>query len=172
MKKALITLAIGTMALTSFAGDGTVNFNNKAGSGTTAVDAPVTDENGNPATGSAYMAQLYGRPAGSGSFTAIGAAVAFNNVGQGTGPGYFSGGQRTITGLSEDGGLADLQVRAWKVSSGATWEAASIKGQSNTLSNFDTSNPNNEPPDTPRNLIGLQGFQIVPEPTTMALKKK
>jgi hypothetical protein len=145
--------------------DGTVNFDNFA------VNAPINLSNGNPA-GSTIVAQLLAGAPG-GSLAPVGAEVALLDASPGVGFGYFFGGERRITGIP-DGGAADVAVRAWESSFGSYAAAESGGGQygtSPTLPLSSTGNPSAQPPGTPVDLVGLQGFtlQVIPEPSTLAL---
>lgn len=166
MKKLLIVAAmLASVGAYAQARLGTVNFANVAGpAGARLVDAPVFDVGGaTRLAGPGFQAQLFAGP-NAGSMATIGPSVGFLT---GTGAGYFSGGPREITGVNA-GAAASVQVRAWSVSSGATFDAASIRGSSPVLNLTATGNAG-EPPSLPVNLVGLQQFSLVPEPSTIAL---
>jgi hypothetical protein len=57
-----------------------------------------------------------------------------------------------------------LILRAWQGGAGSTYDTAAVKGQSSPISIALV-----EAPGTPNELIGLTGFTMVPEPTTLAL---
>jgi len=138
---------------------------------------PVTNDVGVLANGTAYFAELWAGPAGSPAtaLTPVGAIVNFRTGGF---AGYVSvgaAGGRTIAGVAP-GAQATVQVRAWAASSGATWAIAStvpggIFGSSPllTLATGGVPDPVTGVPSLPSNLVGLQGFQLVPEPATYAL---
>jgi hypothetical protein len=167
MTKQVIT-ALLISASVAMANHGTVNFNNVP------PDAPVFDTDGTTRlAGTNFKVMLYGGAQGTSaaSMTSFGNAMTFRTGGA---AGFFStasdpdGSERTITGLSSHGGVATVQVRAWDVRTGATWETATIRGASNIF-DVDTANPT-PPAETPTDLMGLQSFQlIVPEPTTIGL---
>jgi hypothetical protein len=150
------------MALSAYS-QGNIQFANLVISGTTRpVDAPVFLADGTTrASGAAFQAQLYARAAGSANaYAAVGAAANFLT---GTGAGYFIPGSRSAAGLAA-GTSAQTVVRAWQVSSGSTWETATVRGESTPINITLTA-----PPDLPAPMLGLQSFQIVPEPSTIAL---
>lgn len=171
MKHCVIALAALLVAASTFA-QGTVNFVNKI---TGTLDARVFYANNGspiPADGD-FMAQLYAGPAGTAesALVATGAAVAFRSTPD-SGKGYWPGAARTIAGVAENG-TAAVQVRAWKSSEGATWEAAVAKGGgfgSSAVLTIPTGGGLN--PATP--LTGLASFNIsnaaaIPEPAVAAL---
>jgi hypothetical protein len=174
MKKLIIS-AICVLAALGAYGQGTINFTNF----NPPLDAPVFDIGGMASNtrldGSGFMAQLYAGPVG-GTLEAIGAASPFLS---GAGAGYFNGGTRTIATVAP-GVMADVQVRAWNVGSGSTFEAAMTAGtgygMSGTLTlvtGGDTAG-GTQPPTSPSALSGLQSFELVgggtiPEPSTIAL---
>lgn len=173
MKKLLITTASLVLAVSTFA-QGTFNFANNVPTANPPINAPVYDEGGVRAgttgrlSGSGFMAQLYARPAGSsGAFEAAGAAVSFLT---GLGAGYWAPVVRTANNIAP-GGEAQVVVRAWRVSDGATWESAQAAGrgfgQSATITI--TSGGGGTPATLPANLVGLTSFALVPEPSTIAL---
>jgi len=122
-------------------------------------------------------AMLYVGPAN----TANASALSTNGVGGGAflvggvGAGYFSGGSRTIEGFA-GGTTVTVQVRAWRLSAGATYEATGGngvlnlpgEGHSNLIQVTLASGLS-----TPPNLTGLTGFSVapvvVPEPSSIAL---
>lgn len=170
MKKTLITAACVVATLSAMA-QGTVNFNNSpAAIGGTG--APVFNIDGVTKLGSAFVAQLYAGPVG-GSLAPVGVFLPFRD---GAGAGFINSTgadtSRTIPGIAA-GTPADVQIRAWATSGGATYEAAvasgALYGFSPILSLGATGGAG-EPPGLPVNLIGLQSFNlVVPEPSTIAL---
>src|SRR5262245_59419290 len=150
-------------------GQGTINFANLVVlDGVRIVDAPVRDTGGQLLSGNMFAAQLYAGDSFA-SLAPIGLPAPFL-----TGPeaGYFSGGTRTAN-LVLPGQSVYVQVRAWSLASGATYEAAIDRGSS-SLMTIQTGGLNGAPP---ANLIGLQPFcfttiggeACIPEPSTWLL---
>jgi len=168
MKKLLLTTVSLVLAVSTYA-QGTFNFGNNVPTATPPINAPVFAEDGSTRlSGSAFMVQLYARPAGSsGAFEAAGAAAAFLT---GAGAGYWLPGTRAAANIAP-GSSAEVVVRAWRVADGNTWETANAAGrgwgQSSALTI--TSGGAGQPPSLPANLIGLTSFSLVPEPSTIAL---
>jgi len=171
MKKVMVTLSSMLVVIGAYA-QGTVNFNNHVtGSG---IDAPIylATVGGTKAAGTDYLAQLYAGPSDS-TLAAIGAAVPLRT---GAAAGYVTttDAPRTI-GTVAPGADAKVQIRAWAVASGATYEAAAaangLVGQSAIIT-VKTGGAGS-PPGLPADLIGLTGFAItgavVPEPSILAL---
>jgi len=142
---------------------GTVNFANIVPAA--GINAKITGWNGEGWTGPNYLVQLYAGPAGStdSQLMAISPPARFLD---GPGAGYFSAGTRTLPNVAP-GAPAVVQVRAWDVTTGATWETATVKGVSALLNVAATGG--GSPPVLPANLVGLQGFSIIPEPTAVPL---
>jgi len=164
MKKLLIATAGMMLVAVSTYAQGTINFANLVISGGgRVVDAPIRAPGGALASGAAFQAQLYARAVGGGAFEAVGAAANFLT---GTGAGYFLPGTRTYAGVGA-GASAEIVVRAWQVSSGATWDQATIRGASDPITV--ATGGAGSPPAPPALLLNLQGFTIVPEPSTIAL---
>jgi len=175
MKKALIAFCSLLVAVGAFA-QGAVNFSGRVAG---VYDAPVSLAGGGKAADVAYMVQLYAG-ASAGSLAAVGAAVPFRT---GAAAGYWTGASRTIpaSAIAADGN-SQVQVRAWAVAAGATYEAALTSGGGFGSSNIIGVKPTNAP-DVPANLAGLTGFTIsalagagpgpgpvvTPEPSTLAL---
>lgn len=170
MKKLLLTTLSLVAAMTFVHGQGTVLFQN-----ITPVNAPVFDERGTSAPrtqaglqGAGFQAQLWAAAPG-GQLQAVGSSVSFLT---GTsGAGFFIGGTRAIPGVA-GGGAADIQVRAWRVADGATWQDAFNAGRGFGMSGvvrIQATGGGGDPPGPPVQLTGLQSFALVPEPSTIAL---
>jgi hypothetical protein len=171
LKKLILTVALTGVAISGFA-QGFVNFNTQA----VGASAQVYSAPGVLASGTAFFAQLYaadGFNASEGSLTAKGTAVNFRaggNVGYVQISGTTSAGATvnpTVAVTTVNNGNVTLQLRAWS-SSFATYEAAvaggGAYGSSALLNLASTSAPTG-----PATLTGLQGFTMVPEPSTYAL---
>lgn len=169
MKSIVLALTALCAAGSAYA-QGTINFATRV---TGQVDALVSyGEPGGVATPAdgTYVGQLYAGAAG-GALGAIGAPVPFRT---GTGQGYItSGGKVSVPGVA-GGSSANVELRAWKSSLGATYEAALAAGGGNNVGKSApitiTLGGGGTPPAPDANLTGLTGFVIpVPEPSIAAL---
>jgi MYXO-CTERM domain-containing protein len=180
MKKTLLLVTLLVASLSAF-GQGVVNFNNRVAADANGplVDAPITDPAGNRLQGGfGYRAALYGGPVG----TAEASLVLLTNSTSGAGAvdfrttaatyGYVNvgaEGARTVSGAAF-GSQVVLQIRAW--SGGySTYEAAvasgnALLGKSQLVTIGTTTSPTDQI--IPR-MVGLQGFALVPEPSSIAL---
>lgn len=175
MKKQVLALAV-LLAATFAQAQGTVIFNNRDTTTTPPINARIFLEDGVTGAGSIVVAQLWASAPG-GSLAPVGNAIALRD---GAGAGYINiTGQdlnRVIPGVA-GGAAADIQMRAWTIASGATYELASLVpgaliGQSAIL-NLAATGGAGAPATLPVPLIGLQGFSLtvvpVPEPSVIAL---
>jgi hypothetical protein len=164
MKKLLLVAACIVATVGALA-QGQVNFNN-TGPAIGGTGAPVFDTDGTTLlAGTDYLAQLYAGP-DAGSLAAVGVATAFRT---GAGAGFIVGGTVATPSVAP-GAAASVQMRAWKASDGATFEAAQaagLWGMGNIISV--TTGGAGVPPSLPANLTGLTSFSLVPEPSTIAL---
>jgi len=174
MKKLLTAAVLLAAGLVAYS-QGTVNFNNRVTA--SGIDAKIIDESGAGLAGTDWLAQLYFAPganAAESSLTAV--ALPPVNFRTGAAAGYVAvgaAGERILAGVVA-GADATVQIRAWNVAAGATYEIASaaangIFGKSNTV-NVKTGGAG-IPPGPAADIVGLQGFTVhpVPEPTTIAL---
>jgi hypothetical protein len=159
----LVLLAGATVAMAQ----GTVNFANSVAFATTA-DRLVRNPDGTPATGSlttdpaTLVAQLwYGASAG--SLQAHTAAPARFRPGS---TGLWLGGVRTLTGFAP-GTTLTLEVRAWDTRTGATWDVAGVRGQSQSFTYTIPLDPLSPP--AAYFMEGMRGFTLVPEPSVIGL---
>jgi hypothetical protein len=151
MKKTIVALVALVGTVLSTYGQGAVTLANI----TATIDAPIKRADGS-VPGTAGRAQLYLAD----SNTAVGPVTTFiDDPAFGV---YLNQIDVTIPGNT--GTPVNLQVRAWIGGAGSTYEGASEKGFSNTISVTP-----GVPPATPVELAGLQGFTMVPEPSTIAL---
>jgi hypothetical protein len=160
MKKTLLTIAVAMVVAAGAYAQGTINFVNTAGSLILYNGASATAANG------VKIELLAAAPGTTDTslFTLIGAAV---NVGTPT-AGRFSGGVRTINGITA-GGAAAIYVRAYV---GADFATALYSSVSPILALPTTGNPLTVPAGTPSALIdsGFAGLNVtVPEPSSMAI---
>ena len=124
--KGLTSFSLGNVAETGF-GDitisGSIWFANQVSG---AFSAPVFGEDRlTLLEGDAYRAQLF-LFTGAG-WTSVGDPVPFAPIGSGVNAGFWTGQTRTIFGKSA-GQVVNLQVRAWAVSDGESYEGALNKG--------------------------------------------
>ena len=145
-------------------GQGSVYFANQAGN---EVDAPFYDYQGGLLMAPAYVAQLYAGISAD-SLTPVGAIATFSS--NPAGAGYFNGGVVDIPFIQPFHSVW-VQVRAWAVAGGATYEqalaASAYTGVSNVLFLPGTGDPGVDP-SLPASLVGLQ-FLGVPEPAPWLL---
>lgn len=156
MKKVIIALAALVVTVSAY-GQGAVVFNNRV---TGVVDARVLNVDGTGA-GAGVTAQLFGGPAGTavGALTALTPTTTFRTT-SAAAQGYVNSVDVTVPGVAA-GAQATLVMRAFE---GADFASASVKGESNPITI--TLGGGTLPP---ANLVGLQGFSLIPEPTTLAL---
>ncbi len=133
---------------------GTVYFANRI---TGLVDAPVFDIDGVTRLDANFVAALYAGPTLD-TLAAVGTPIAFRS---GDGIGYFPGDERSVPNVSAGGG-AVVQVRAWRLADGATYEAAVSGGGRAGASEPLTLVTGNfgSPPSLPASLIGLKPFSL------------
>jgi hypothetical protein len=164
----LLVGAAGLLASASLFAQGQFNFNNLSGSrprvfgvdGTTPlqgngfqVDILVK----NPATGN-YEGGLR---RGADLFVSAPFQASVANAG------LFAGNVLTVPFVAP-GASADVRVRAWDVSSGATWDAALIRGSVDfSIANLGGGSP----PAPPASMANFTSFSlaVIPEPSTYAL---
>lgn len=126
---------------------------------------------GSPAPTSVMVQLYYGSSMDSSLFQSAGSAISLQGTAT-VNTGRFSGGLVTLNGT--DSGSLFASVRAWDSSTGATWDTALVKGESDVFAAlFNTGT-------TPRNSIlnplgdgspGFTGISLVaiPEPSTIAM---
>jgi hypothetical protein len=158
MKKLLVTLTAVLVSVSAF-GQGTVIFNNRIGS----VDAPVRRPDGTGA-GAGVTAQLYLVGAG-GALTALTPTSTFRTT-SAAAAFYLNQVTVTVPGIAA-GNPGTFRIRAWE---GASYDTAVLKGESNDVTITQLGGqPSTGAPIPDPALAGLQGFTLVPEPSTMAL---
>ena len=153
-------------------GQGTFYFANYISGGL--VNAPVFDSDGSRLSGANYVAMLYGGPTPDSlqpALDQVGLAFSPEPFREGTFAGYFA-----RTGYVQIPNVPSLfpwlQVRAWDSRLGSTYEAVKALGiggygESN-LFQKQGGNPFGLP-SPPEPLIGLQSFNLVPEPSAVLL---
>jgi len=159
MKKlAIIAACLLTSALAY--GQGQIDFDTTIGM----PDSIVTVQSlGGAAAPSSYVAQLYGGLAAD-SLAPIGSPVNFFGDTEAEGAGYIIGGAVTIDG--QYGGVEYfVQMHAWNPANMAESGMSDVL----TIANLGGKFNETDPAANPSTLAGLQGFTIVPEPSTIAL---
>jgi hypothetical protein len=172
MKKlALITVASLMVATCAFA-QGTINFNTRVGS--EVVVQVFMPDGTTPLDGAGFTAQLFGGPAGSdaGSLVALTPTTIFRS---GAGAGFVvAAGDVAVTGVP-GGQSAAIQMRVWENMGGTiasyadAVSAGAFRGESNVFDSPPLGDLTAIPPSVSPNLVGMQSFNLVPEPTTYAL---
>jgi len=170
----LIALFAVTVITASALAQGTVSFNNNSAFATTAnrlVTFPAS-LGGGGVVGQNYVAQLYYGVAGSaeGSLTAVASAPALFRVATTSSPGTWSGGTRTLVGITA-GQTAVLQVRVWDNVAFPAGYAAAVTGNGvrGASALFDYTVPAAGSPPAAFFMEAFRGFALVPEPSTIAL---
>jgi len=167
MKKLLVTLAAVLVSASAF-GQGTINFTTRIAG---VLDAPVFKPDGvtGAGAGTPANAQLF-MVTGSGAtatYTALSPATTFRASPAGAAQNYVI---PPATPVTVQGVAARQQIsvvlRAWE---GASYDTAAVFGQSQPITITLGGPVAGQPDDFPANLVGLQGFSMVPEPSTMAL---
>jgi hypothetical protein len=136
MKRLILTTLMSVAAVAAF-GQGTVNFLNDTVSLSTPPDrfirfAPGGPNGGLPAFGTNMQVQLYygASTAAEASLVAVSTAPARLRGSTSTATGTWSGGGfRTLQGFDFGAGTVNLQVRAWDINFGATYDQAVLAGQ-------------------------------------------
>jgi hypothetical protein len=163
MKKLIVILTAVLVNVSTFA-QGTIKFNNRI---TGLVDAPVGFFGSGVGWGSipGAMAQLYLIPA-SGAPVALTPATTFRTT---SAAAMFYINEPTsgviVPGVPA-GSTANIQMRVW--SGGSSYETAQYRGESNIIPVSLGGTPAVGAPIPDAVLVGLQGFTLVPEPSTMA----
>ena len=159
MKKAILALA-ALMATAATYGQGTVQFNNRLPA--SGIDAKFMGAGGVGFSDPSFKAQIYAGPEGTavGSLKAVPGTTTFRT---GNAAGYLNPIDLAIPGIPP-GAKATLVVRFYN---GPAFESSTIFGTSNPITI--TLGGAGTPPGPGAELIGLQGFTIIPEPATIAL---
>jgi PEP-CTERM motif len=170
MKKVVVNTLFATWCLSAVA-QGTVNFINL--NVPNGLNAPVYHSDGvTPLSGAQFQAQLLGGPSSSNMVTIATAAFL-----QGSGAGYFDGGEQTISTVP-GGGTAWVEVEVWNTASGLTFAQAQASGLADSwwhssVFTVQTGCPNCINPSAPALLVGLGNSPVflnaIPEPSTLAL---
>lgn len=171
--KTMLGVALGFLLSTTAApGQGTILFSTRV---TGQVNAPVTywGPGGGPAlVGPDYVGQLYAGIPG-GALLSVGTPVPFRGD---AGIGYITAGGRVVVPGIPGGSPAQVELRVWKSSLGATYESAFAAGGGvNVCNSWPVTlvlGGGGTPPAPDATLSGLQGFSMskcFPEPPVSAL---
>jgi hypothetical protein len=165
MKTLLVAAALGFVAVGAMA-QGQFTFGNKNLTTVPPIDAKVFYKDGVTAlAGTAYWTQAYVKLASDpeSSYAPVGSAVNFRT---GNNAGYIV--PVVVTTGYPGGANVTVEMRAWEASGGASYEAAiqsgALVGKSLPVNLAVTVAPN-----APSDMVGLQSFSLVPEPSTFAL---
>ena len=162
----LLVGAAGLLASASLFAQGQFNFNNLSGRRPKVFGVDCTT----PISGANYLVDILVKNPSTGNYEGIQkAGVAFTGVAPlaGSNAGLFSGGVLTIPFVAP-GATADVRVRAWDITSGASYDAATIRG---SVEFSIASLGGGTPPAPPASMANFASFSIavVPEPSTYAL---
>jgi len=162
MKKLIVVAALGLVAVGALA-QGQFTFGNKNLLATPPIDAKVYLPGGaTPLGGDAYLTQAY-VALGTGAYAPVGSAVSFRT---GNNAGYIV--PVVISTTFADQTEISVVMKAWEKAGGTSYEAAvaagALVGSSAAVNLKVTVAPN-----APADMVGLQSFSLVPEPSTLAL---
>jgi hypothetical protein len=167
MKK-LFLIAGGLLASVSLFAQGQLNFIT-AGTTTRIFESDGTTL----LAGAAYKVDLYYGAVGANPSTFTSANISDTVFQSGALAGtFFRAGAITLPAPFAADTQADVQVRAWRVSDGATWQAAyNAAGHASPITAPVLTITLKGPPNTPLNLSGLANHSliVVPEPSTILL---
>ncbi|MBI4659206.1 MAG: PEP-CTERM sorting domain-containing protein [Verrucomicrobia bacterium] len=160
MKKVIIALA-ALFVMANAYGQGTVQLNNRIPG---QVDAKVLMPGGGVGVSdAAFKAQLYAAGGADQPLSALKAVPTTTAFRTGNAAGYIVPVDVTVPGIAA-GAKATVVLRVYN---GAAFEGSTIFGTSNPI-NIDLGGAGT-PPGPGSVLAGLQGFTLVPEPSTIAL---
>jgi hypothetical protein len=162
----LLVGAAGLLASASLFAQGQFNFNNLSGARPKVFGVDGTT----PIAGANYLVDILVKNPTTGNYEGIQkSGVAFTGVAPlaGSNAGLFSGGVLTIPFVAP-GATAEVRVRAWDVTSGATYDAALTRG---SVEFSVASLGGGTPPAPPASMANFASFSlaVVPEPSTYAL---
>jgi len=165
MKKTIVA-SLSLVAALSAAAQGTLLFNNSALDGKPRIFA-ADGKTGLTGSGG-YLVDMVVKGATSLTDANTGLALAplkfFNSAAN---AGLFSGTSVIVGGITSAASTAEVTVRAWDGATGATYDAATIKGSVTfTQSGFGGFG---NPPGNPVAFSGFKSFSLTPEPSTYAL---
>jgi len=179
MKKYFVATILLAGALAANAAEGIITFDNIDSGDYNGqpynVNAPVFMPDGTTkVSGSSYRVALYSGTTSTADSALTLVATSVKPFGISGNAGSWSPSQETVT-ADTSGGNSKVQVRAWRLADGATWEEAKANpngmwGQSESIV-IDTVPTGGTDFGAP--MIGLKSFNlqqnVVPEPTTISL---
>lgn len=165
-KAQLFAGVVGVFAAASVMAQGTIDFSNIK----TAGRPKVFDKDGTTAlAGNGFFVDLLVKNPATGNYEGVtkgGVAYTGSPFLAGANAGLFSGGTLVVPFVAPDA-KADVLVRAWDVSSGATYASALYKGE--IAFSIDKLGGAGSPPTLPAVIANFKSFALVPEPSTYAL---
>jgi len=165
-KAQLFAGVVGVFAAASVMAQGTIDFSNIK----TVGRPKVFDKDGTTAlAGANFLVDILVKNPATGNYEGVtknGAAYTGSPFLTGANAGLFSGGNLVVPFLAPDA-KADVMVRAWDVTSGATYNSALYKG--NIEFQIDKLGGSGQPPSLPAVIANFKSFALVPEPSTYAL---
>jgi hypothetical protein len=165
MKKLLVTIAAVLVTASTFA-QGTILFNTRI---VGQVDAPVYQPDGTTGAGPGAVGQLF--LVQGGTYTALTPATTFRDgTANAIAARYVTQPATAVTvpGVAA-GASASIVLRAWMGAPGSSYDSAAIRGESSPITISLGGTPAQGAPIPDAVLTGLQGFTMVPEPSTIAL---
>ena len=170
LQRAILVVATLTTTLTSVA-QGTIHFTNIRTPGQPRVFLCDAETRGlTPIQGSNYLINLVAQNPATGNWEGVlkNDGSPFMGVAPLTGAnaGLFTGGILTIPFLYP-GSMADVEIRAWDVTTGATYESSFFK--SSVRFTVESLGGAGTPPSLPAVLANMPPFAVCPELSTYAL---
>lgn len=159
MKKTLLSIIAVLTMVAAQAQLGQVNFNNRVSSAAPPIDARVNFEDGTPVVGAEFRAQL-GVVNGT-SVTLIPSSITTFRTTPAAALGYITGVIVDLPGTTP-GQNVTVRMVAFN---GADFDSSTLRGESNDV----TLSLGGGGTLLPANMVGLEGFEVVPEPSTIAL---
>jgi hypothetical protein len=166
MNKAQLLVGVASLVVASSAfAQGTFTLSNL----NTAGRPQIFDRDGTPIAGANFLVDVLVKNPTSGNFEEVlRNGAAFTGVAPLTGnnAGLFNASGMTVPFIAPGAG-AEMMVRAWDVTSGATFASALYKGDVTfTVAALGGAGT---PPSLPATLANFTSFTLVPEPSTYAL---
>ena len=165
-KAQLFASVVGVFAAASVLAQGTIDFSNIK----TVGRPKIFDKDGTTAIGGAnFLVDILVKNPATGNYEGVtkgGVAYAGSAPLTGSNAGLFSGGTLVVPFVAPDA-KADVIVRAWDVTSGATYASALYKNEISF--SIDKLGGAGSPPTLPAVIANFKSFALVPEPSTYAL---